>query len=161
MILGAAAVAAFMAMEPAAACIHRAVMHGRGWVWHRSHHVTSAGSLERNDLFPLLFAVLTVIGMAAAVGGGGQVIVAVLIGVAGYGLAYGLVHDLCVHGRLTGKRPVLPGRWLRWVAACHAVHHRTGKAPYGFLVPIVPARYRPAVTAFRRVGSRARLEKTS
>ena len=34
-------------------------------------------------------------------------------------------------------------------------------APYGFLVPIVPAKYRPAVAAFRCADSRARLEKTS
>ena len=156
-----AALAAFAAMEPAAAGFHRAVMHGRGWVWHRSHHVNSAGPVGSNDIFPLLFAVLTVMGMAVAVRSGDGLMLNALVGVTGYGLAYGLVHDICVHGRLSGRRPVLPGRWLRWIAACHAIHHRTGLAPYGFLVPIVPAKYRPAVAAFRCVDSRARLEKTS
>jgi beta-carotene 3-hydroxylase len=161
MMAAAVAVAALVAMEPAAAGFHRAVMHGRGWVWHRSHHVRSPGPFETNDVFPLLFAALTVIGMTAAMWGGARLVLAGLAGVTGYGLAYGLVHDICVHGRLTGRRPVLPGRWLRWIAACHACHHRTGLAPYGFLVPIVPARYRPAVAAFRYAGTRARVEKTS
>ena len=34
-------------------------------------------------------------------------------GVSAYGLLYALVHDVCVHGRLSGGRPLLPGRWLR------------------------------------------------
>jgi beta-carotene 3-hydroxylase len=156
-----AALAAFLVMEPAAAGFHRAVMHGRGWGWHRSHHARSAGPLEANDLFPLLFATLTVSGMAAAVWSGHPLVLAGLVGVTGYGLAYAVVHDVCVHGRLTGRRPVLPGRWLRRIAACHAIHHRTGEAPYGFLVPIVPAKYRPAVVAFRQAETRARRVKTS
>ena len=161
MIAAAAGLAAFVVMEPAAAGFHRAVMHGRGWVWHRSHHVKSDRTWEANDVFPIFFAALTVIGMAVAVGVGERSMLGGLVGVAGYGLAYGLVHDGCVHGRLSGRRPVVPGRWLRWVAACHSIHHRTGLAPYGFLAPIPPVRYRPAVAAFRRAGSRARVEKTS
>jgi hypothetical protein len=31
--------------------------------------------------------------------------------------------------------------WLAgWAAASHAVHHRTGAAPYGFLCPVMRAR---------------------
>jgi beta-carotene 3-hydroxylase len=156
-----ASLVAFVAMEPAAAGFHRAVMHGKGWVWHRSHHRKSAGTVEANDVFPFLFAALTVIGMAVAERGSHRMTLGALVGVSGYGLAYGLVYDVCVHGRFRRRRPVLPGRWLGWIRACHAVHHQTGLAPYGFLVPIVPVRYRPAVTAFRCAGSRARLEKTS
>ena len=33
------AVGAFVAMEAVSALAHRAVMHGPGMVWHRSHHV--------------------------------------------------------------------------------------------------------------------------
>jgi beta-carotene 3-hydroxylase len=161
MIGAAAALAAFVAMEPAAAGVHRVLMHGRGWVWHRSHHVKSGGYLERNDVFPLLFAALTVLAMAAVVWKGEQLALNALEGVTGYGLAYLVVHDICVHGRLTKKRPVLRGRWLCWIAACHGTHHQTGLAPYGFLVPIVPVKYRPVVTALRCPDSRARLEKTS
>jgi beta-carotene 3-hydroxylase len=161
MIAVVAGLVAFVAMEPAAAGFHRGVMHGRGWLWHRSHHAKVPGSLETNDLFPLLFAALTVIGMAVTESHGYKMLFGALVGVTGYGLAYGLVHDVCTHGRFTRRRPVVPGRLLRWVATCHAIHHRTGSAPYGFLVPIVPVKYRPAVAAFRWADRRARLEKTS
>lgn len=128
------AVAAAVAMEPVAALAHRAVMHRpRGWRWHRSHHARRGrGGWEANDGFPLVFAAATVAVMAA----GGTRTRAAGAGVAAYGGAYLVVHDVCVHGRLTGGRPVLPGRWLRWVSDSHATHHRTGGAPYGFLLPV-------------------------
>ncbi len=154
---------AAMAMEPVAALTHRALMHRPlGWRWHRSHHrgrVAGAGHgrLERNDLFPVVFAAVTIGAMAA----GGPLVRAAGAGIALYGLAYAVVHDVCVHGRLTAGRPVLPVPWLRRVAAAHAVHHRTGKAPYGFLVPIVPSSERAATASLRGVDTRARVENTS
>jgi beta-carotene 3-hydroxylase len=125
----------FVVMEPSAAAAHRLVMHGWGWVWHRSHHTGRHNRWEENDRFPAAFASLTVLAMAWGAGTGRPQLVAAGAGVSGYGLAYLVVHDVCIHGRLTGGRPVVRGRWLRWVASCHAVHHRTGAAPYGFLLP--------------------------
>ena len=52
------------ASEPAAALAHRAVMHGSGWRWHRSHHRPRRGGWEDNDRFPVLFAALTMGAMA-------------------------------------------------------------------------------------------------
>ena len=171
------AVAAFAAMEPVAAGAHRLLMHGPGWGWHRSHHRgrldpfgargtpgarrRAGGAFERNDLFPVCFALATVAVMAAAWVTSTGAVLAAGAGVTAYGVVYTAVHDVCVHGRLRRGRPFVAGRWLRWVAASHAVHHRTGAAPYGFLVPIVPARHRPAVISLRPVPTRARLEKTS
>jgi beta-carotene 3-hydroxylase len=153
-----AAVAAALMMEPVAALTHRAVMHRPvGWRWHRSHHRPRHRGFEANDLFPAVFAAVTIGVMAA----GGTQVRAAGAGIAAYGLAYALVHDVCVHGRLTGGRPLLPGRWLRWVATAHAVHHRTGRAPYGFLAPIVPRSERAATATLRRVDTRARTVKTS
>lgn len=153
------ALAAALLMEPFAALAHRAVMHRPlGWGWHGSHHGPRRTAVEANDRFPLVFAAATVLAMWVA--GPGPVRWAGA-GVAAYGIAYAIVHDVCIHGRLTGGRPLLPGGWLRHVAAAHAVHHRWGEAPYGFLVPIVPARFRTATASFREDGTRARLEKTS
>ena len=45
-----------IAMEVAAAVVHRHVMHGRGWCWHRSHHEPRRGRFETNDLYALVFA---------------------------------------------------------------------------------------------------------
>jgi beta-carotene 3-hydroxylase len=148
-------------MEPAAALAHRRVMHRGGWRWHRSHHIARRGTFEKNDLFPVVAAASTIAVMAAASAADRRTVVAAGAGVSTYGLLYGLVHDVCVHGRLTGGEAVLPGRWLRWVAASHGVHHRTGGAPYGFLVPIVPARFRAATATLRGVGTRARVVNTS
>lgn len=156
----------FVLMEPAAALAHRRVMHGFGWGWHRSHHRAgakrrAANRLETNDLYPVVFAGVTVAGMAVAARTGATSVVAAGVGISAYGMVYAAVHDVCVHGRLTGGRPLLPGRWLHWVASAHALHHRTGRAPYGFLLPIVPARHRAATLALRELGTRARVENTS
>ena len=133
----------------------------RGWRWHRSHHVRWHTRWEDNDRFPLLFAGLTIMTMAYASARGRHRLLGGGAGVAVYGALYVLVHDVAVHGRLTNGRPVLRGRWLRWVAVSHGVHHRTGAAPYGFLLPIEPARYQAAVTSLRTVGTRALVAKTS
>jgi beta-carotene 3-hydroxylase len=155
------AVAAALLMEPFAAVAHRAVMHRpRGWRWHRSHHGARAadrGRWEANDRYPLVFAAATIVAMAF----GGTTARQAGAGIAAYGLAYAVVHDVCIHGRLTGGRPVLRGRWLRFLARAHDVHHRSGAAPYGFLLPIVPARFRQATASLRPFDTRARAEKTS
>ena len=155
------AVLAFACMEPLAAVAHRAVMHGGGWGWHASHHRRVHTGLERNDLFPGLLAVLTASVMAYGVLSHKEHVVAATIGVTAYGAAYAVAHDVCTHGRLTSGAPLCRGGWLRWLAACHAVHHATGCAPYGFLLPIVPAKQRAAVVAFRSDDTRARRENTS
>jgi len=68
--------------------------------------------------------------------GGGSVLVPLGVGVTAYGAAYLLVHDVVIHRRL----PWIPisdrvGARLR---AAHNVHHLYGRAPFGFLVPVVP-----------------------
>ncbi len=148
-------------MEPVAALSHRLLMHGPGWSWHRSHHRVRASGAQRNDLFPAIAAVLTVMVLAAATASHQAVVVAAGVGVSGYGVSYAVVHDVCVHGRLSRGRPMLAGRWLRWVASGHGIHHRFEAAPYGFLLPMVPARHRAAVAALRSDGTVARHAKTS
>jgi beta-carotene 3-hydroxylase len=136
----ALAVAALVAMEPAVALVHRTLMHGRtAWRWHRSHHRPPRAAFEANDLLPLVFAAATIVVMA--IGSAVTALEGLLwigAGVTAYGALYLVVHDLAIHRRL-GRAPGAGLRYLRWVAAAHAVHHRTGGAPYGFLVPVVPA----------------------
>jgi beta-carotene 3-hydroxylase len=149
------------ASEPAAALTHRLVMHRAGWGWHRSHHRPRRGAFEDNDRFPLLFAALTIVTIAAGRVTNRPRLVAAGAGATGYGVLYLLVHDVGVHGRLSGGRAVLPGRWLERLGRAHFVHHRTGAAPYGFLLPIVPARHRAAVASLRPVETRALVSNTS
>lgn len=134
----AVALVALVATEPAAALAHRRAMHGRAWRWHRCHHRPPAGTVEANDLFPLVFAAATVAAM-----GVGSVVepLAVLLwagaGITAYGGLYLVVHDLYLHQRL-GTLPGARSRYVRWVARAHAVHHLGGREPFGFLLPVVP-----------------------
>jgi beta-carotene 3-hydroxylase len=135
------ALAAFLVMEPVTALVHRAVMHGFAMGWHRSHHEAPRGTLEANDLFPIVFASVTVAVLSVGVFvGGGSVLVPLGVGVTAYGAAYLLVHDVVIHRRLAWLP--LPARLLAWHRQAHNVHHLYSRAPYGFLAPVVPAELR-------------------
>ena len=152
---------AFVAMEGVSYLAHRFVMHGFGMGWHRSHHSARVSRFEKNDLFPVMFAAVTVLAMAA-----GATLPSLHglyltgIGVTLYGAAYAFVHDVYIHGRL-GRLPVVAP--LEWLKDAHAIHHRFGGEPYGMLLPVVPRtlRMRAATASFSQLGTRARFEKTS
>lgn len=141
----ALAVAAFAVMEPVTYLTHRFVMHGLGRFLHRSHHrrwPRSDGEpfLEANDAYPVVFASITLVGLALGFNVDGfGVLVPLGIGISAYGVTYALVHDGYIHGRI----PVpFGGRWLEHLAECHALHHRYGGEPYGMLAPVIPAALR-------------------
>ena len=108
------AASALVAMEPAVAAVHRWVMHGRGWAWHRSHHRWQGHRIEANDLYPVVFAAATIATMAVGAAIEGlAALVWVGAGVTGYGIAYLVVHDLFIHERL-GRLPGARSRYVRW-----------------------------------------------
>lgn len=126
----------FLLMEPVTALIHRAVMHGFGWGWHRDHHNPRYSGLERNDRFPLVFAVVAIGVLCLGVFVPGLTLfVPVGIGITAYGACYAVVHELAIHRRLGPLRP--RGRWMNYLADRHAVHHKTNGAPYGMLWPVL------------------------
>lgn len=131
----------FFLMEFVAWFSHKYVMHGFMWVWHESHHKPRKGKFELNDLFGFMFALpsawLIVLGAAdydwRFFAG---------LGIALYGLAYFLVHDVFVHQRIKWLR----GARFRYFKAMrqthhlhHAVHTKEGAEAFGFL--FVPKRY--------------------
>lgn len=136
--------AAFVAMEPLTAATHRWVMHGIGERLHRSHHRAGriAARWETNDWYPVIFAALVNVGFVVGfnVDGWGALVPAG-IGVTAYGLAYGYVHDVYIHGRFTWL-PRPRSALLDRLAEAHRVHHLYSAAPYGMLVPVVPAELR-------------------
>ena len=134
-------------MEGAAWAVHRFVMHGWGWGWHRSHHRPREGLLERNDLYGLIFAAISLslfvllpmiwapLWWAAA-------------GTLVYGLLYTLLHDGLVHRRLPFLRAPRRGYLKRLVQAHrlhHAVREREGAVSFGFLYAPPVARLRAAL----------------
>ena len=125
-------------MEPAVYLAHRYVMHGVGAGWHNSHHKRRTSRLEKNDLYPVVFASITIAVMAV----GSQVealrfLMPIATGVTAYGLTYAFVHELYIHRRL----PFFTWRvrWLEPLVDAHVLHHRFNGEPYGFLFPVVPA----------------------
>jgi beta-carotene 3-hydroxylase len=44
-------------MEGVAWLVHRYIMHGLLWHWHKSHHSPSTGFFEKNDLFNIFFSI--------------------------------------------------------------------------------------------------------
>ena len=122
------------ATEIAASVIHRHVMHGIGWGWHRSHHEPHDGLLEKNDLYAIGFAVLSVLLMA--VGHVWAPAFWMSIGLIVYGLLYTLVHDGLVHQRWPFRHVPRKG-YLKRLYQAHKLHHavegRTNCVSFGFL----------------------------
>ena len=151
--------ASVLAMEGVAWASHRYVMHGFGWAWHRDHHEPHDGLLERNDLFALVGAAMSIAMFAA----GSPMILGfhawepgtwIGLGILIYGVIYTLVHDGLVHQR-----------WFRWVprkgyarrlVQAHRLHHATlgkeGGVSFGFLFARDPAALKRELRVQRKAG---------
>lgn len=127
-------VASFLAMEGVSYAAHRWVMHGFGMGWHRSHHVPSTSRFERNDLFPATFSVVGIALFAAASAGLAGWLWWVAAGITAYGACYLFVHEVFIHHRV--DVPLPRSRYLEWLRAAHADHHRRSGEPYGMLLPL-------------------------
>jgi beta-carotene 3-hydroxylase len=148
-----------LAMEGVAWASHRYVMHGFGWNWHRDHHEPHDGLLEKNDLFALVGAAMSILMFslgspmirgAAAWEPGTWIGLGILI----YGVIYTLIHDGLVHQR-----------WFRWVpkrgyakrlVQAHKLHHATvgkeGGVSFGFVFARDPAVLKQELRAQREAG---------
>lgn len=140
----------FPAMEAIAWAMHKWIMHGPLWILHRSHHVArekedgkgrqGKGPWEANDAFGIAFSGVSIALIWAGVTGR-PFRLGLGLGMALYGLAYLLVHDLAAHGRF-GKRPMPRLPYLRRLIRDHRIHHSRdhldGTRNFGFLVPSRP-----------------------
>ena len=90
----------FFAMEGVAWAAHKYLMHGILWFLHDDHHTKTPGALEKNDTFFLIFAIPSWLCIMLGLMYGAGISVAIGAGIAMYGLAYALVHELFIHQRL-------------------------------------------------------------
>ncbi|NML16458.1 sterol desaturase family protein [Azohydromonas caseinilytica] len=146
--------AGFAAMEVVAWAMHRWVMHGPLWCWHRSHHEPGGGSrFERNDLFGLVFAALAIALFWIGTDVQWRALWWMALGITAYGLLYVLVHDGLVHRRIPFPFKARRGYLLRLVRA-HLLHHRSrerdGAVAFGFLWAPDPERLEAQWHAQRR-----------
>lgn len=138
-------VSTFLLWEFIAWFSHKYIMHGFLWNWHKSHHTVHDHSLERNDLFALVFST-PCIGLLyyATLINYNVYLISVGIGIFCYGAFYLVFHDIIVHQRIKW-RPDKKSRYLRRIINAHYVHHskhtKEGCEAFGFL--IAPKKYEP------------------
>ena len=116
-------VGTFCAMEWVAWASHKYLMHGFLWVLHRDHHRGPRGRLQRNDAFFVMYAIPSWLCIMLGMMGGSPVSVSIGVGIALYGAAYFLVHEVFIHRRLKFWRQTNSVYWVA-VRKAHLQHHR-------------------------------------
>lgn len=140
-------IATVVAMEGVAWASHKYVMHGFAWAWHRDHHEPHHKLLEKNDLFALVGAAMSIAMFAL----GSPLVMGesawwpatwIGLGILVYGIIYTLVHDGLVHQRYF--RWVPRSGYARRIVQAHKLHHATvgkeGGVSFGFVLARDPAR---------------------
>lgn len=133
------AFAVAMWMEVWAALLHGKVWHRALWRIHRSHHARRRGALEANDALSALHAPIAIAfvlyGCRADAGPLREIVFGVGVGMSVFGVAYFVVHDGLVHGRLP-VAALAKSRYFARVRDAHLAHHASDGGPYGlFLGP--------------------------
>lgn len=137
-----AVIATFFFMEFVAWFTHKYVMHGLLWVLHKDHHQKEPGFFEKNDSFFLIFAVPSALLIMFGMMNGNDIRLFIGIGIALYGLAYFLVHDIFIHQRFRIFRRTNQ-TYMRAIRKAHKVHHKHLQKEHGecFGMLLVPYRY--------------------
>jgi beta-carotene 3-hydroxylase len=138
-IASALILGAFLFMEFMAWFTHKYVMHGFLWILHKDHHIREGRKFEWNDLFAVIFAIPSFLFIYYGAQHGFDWKFYIGLGIALYGLAYFMFHDVLVHGRLPLLQN-LSNRYLRATITAHLDHHKpNAHYNYGFL--IAPMKY--------------------
>tara|TARA_B100000579_G_scaffold390958_1_gene365828 strand:+ start:97 stop:537 length:441 start_codon:yes stop_codon:yes gene_type:complete len=120
---GIIVVATFFFMEFVAWATHKYVMHGFLWFLHQDHHVVNKDhKLQKNDFFFLIFAIPSMLLMYIGFDGF-KISFFVGIGIALYGMAYFIVHEVIIHQRLPFFRKT-NNKYIRAIRLAHKVHHK-------------------------------------
>jgi len=124
-----------IAMEGIAWLTHRYLMHGPLWFIHKTHHTPRHGRFELNDVFGILFGVISISCILNGIDTFSPLFW-IGIGISIYGLLYFIAHDIIVHRRLKlGMR--MRGRYAEALRKAHLIHHKTitknGSEEFGFL----------------------------
>ncbi|RYF48298.1 MAG: beta-carotene hydroxylase [Cytophagaceae bacterium] len=135
MIAVALVVTSVIFMEWFAGWSHEHIMHGWGWNWHRSHHEDHDHAFEKNDLYAVVFAVVS-IGLFAFGSYFWWPLTWIAVGITLYGLLYFVFHDGLVHQRWPFRYVPRKGYLKRLYQAHrmhHAVHGKDGCVSFGFV----------------------------
>ena len=113
----------FVLMEGITWLTHRYVMHGFLWFLHEDHHQKSSGIFEKNDAFFLIFAIPSWLCIMLGLQNQLYWVAAIGSGIAMYGLAYFIVHEVIIHQRFKWftRSNNTYVRTIRWA---HKMHHK-------------------------------------
>jgi len=117
------AIGVFLLMEPITWATHKYVMHGFLWYLHEDHHQKSDGFFEKNDAFFLIFAIPSWLCIMLGSMAQNYWSVGIGAGIAMYGFAYFLVHEIIIHQRFklftrSNNKYIKAIRWA------HKMHHK-------------------------------------
>ena len=113
----------FASMEVVTWLTHKYVMHGFLWCLHQDHHQPNGRIFEKNDSFFLIFAIPSWLCIMLGLRSGSYKIAAIGFGIALYGLAYFLIHEVIIHQRckwFTRSN----NRYIRAIRRAHKMHHK-------------------------------------
>ena len=152
-------IATIAAMEWVAWSSHKYIMHGWGWGWHRDHHEPHENTFEKNDLYGVVGAVMSISMFAI----GSEMVLGdsawwpatwIGLGILGYGIIYTLIHDGLVHQRYF--RWVPKRGYAKRLVQAHKLHHATigkeGGVSFGFIVAPDPAKLKAELKRQREEG---------
>jgi beta-carotene 3-hydroxylase len=113
----------FLCMEGVTWLTHKFVMHGFLWYLHEDHHQPRGHFIEKNDIFFLVFAIPSWLCIMLGLMNQVYWVVSIGAGIALYGLAYFIVHEIIIHQRFKLFR-----RWnntyVQTIRRAHKMHHR-------------------------------------
>ena len=113
----------FFTMEWVAWATHKYVMHGFLWVLHKDHHVKEPGFFEKNDAFFLIFAIPSWLCIMLGMMHSSWIAVSIGAGIAVYGFAYFLVHEIFIHQRIKWLRNTNI-TYFKAIRRAHKMHHK-------------------------------------
>ncbi len=127
----------FVVMEGITWLTHRYVMHGFLWYLHEDHHQKGPGFWEKNDAFFVIFAIPSWLCIMLGTMNQNHWAVSIGAGIALYGFAYFLVHEIIIHQRIklftrSNNRYI---RAIRWAHKMHHKHlHKEEGESFGMLI---------------------------
>ncbi|MEP6948827.1 MAG: beta-carotene hydroxylase [Ginsengibacter sp.] len=153
--------ATFFTMEGITWLTHKYIMHGFLWYLHEDHHKKGPGFFEKNDTFFLIFSIPSILCIFLGTFHDKLWLAALGTGVAMYGFAYFLVHDVIIHQRIklfTRSNNVYV-RSIRWA---HKMHHKHLEKYDGesFGMLIAAKKYRDKIKADNKRGVKNKIAAT-
>jgi beta-carotene 3-hydroxylase len=127
----------FVVMEGITWLTHRYIMHGFLWYLHEDHHQKGPGFWEKNDAFFVIFAIPSWLCIMLGSMNQNYWVVSIGAGIALYGFAYFLVHEIIIHQRIklftrSNNRYI---RAIRWAHKMHHKHlHKEEGESFGMLI---------------------------